>query len=214
VKTIATLALGIILGLCAQAQSPALGIDEGLELLANDCGLSFAQSTHKRVTAVTRHNGRPPFYQLHMALQLGPTSTATVGHVIFNCRTSGSEGKGPTGAQVSTQVPAQAPQRPPAADSAPVSPKRILQDEDAGGRYFRHVKWERKFVATHWQGVVVYSDYSFGDGQKTITAYYLACQTELRLPCIEFVMTPDAKKDSLQHRRVLDFLAQVSWRAQ
>lgn len=58
----------------------------------------------------------------------------------------------------------------PMSESASVSyqsPREIIAGEDAGGRYSRHVAWERAFSAANWSGRIAYVDSVFGDGLKS-----------------------------------------------
>jgi len=48
--------------------------------------------------------------------------------------------------------------------------------EDAGGRYARHVAWERSYEGVNWGGTIAYADAIAGDGQRQpIPGYFLVC---------------------------------------
>ena len=52
----------------------------------------------------------------------------------------------------------------------------IIEQEDSGGRYYRHIVWERPYTGMNWKGTIAYVDWDYGDGQKgMVPAYFLVC---------------------------------------
>lgn len=86
-------------------------------------------------------------------------------------------------------------------------PSMLIREEDAGGRYFRHVKWEKKYVAKNWEGRVAYIDYVYGDGVKTVLQQYVFCQYD-RYGC--FMMDVDLDKKTPKKIRDRIYLNLVS----
>ncbi|NMV41906.1 hypothetical protein [Ralstonia insidiosa] len=90
------------------------------------------------------------------------------------------------------------------------SPKSIIQEQDAGGRYGRQVNWEKKFAATNWQGTIAYSDRVFGD-QATIpeSGYFIACPDNKEVSCfsVEINQTERLKKTDVN--KIVDLLRGV-----
>ncbi|WP_162407897.1 hypothetical protein, partial [Pseudoxanthomonas jiangsuensis] len=69
--------------------------------------------------------------------------------------------------------------------STPVlTPQYLIAEEDSGGRYMRHVGWQKLALAENWTALVAYIDYIFGDGDRTNTCDFLACNGEVPTPCI------------------------------
>jgi hypothetical protein len=192
--------LGLSASVAAQTQDSAVA--EGLALLGSACKLSLAQTQHHQIKAAHKVNVQGARFQLELDFQLGSGTSATVGKLQFNCHSE----RGTVG--VLSDVPPHLTMDGTAFTS--VSAARVLKDEDSGGRYFRHVKWERRIEAANWQGAVAYSDFTFGDGQKTRTSFYLVCEAKLQIPCFELTLQPGQKNEELRHRRILAFVREIS----
>lgn len=61
-------------------------------------------------------------------------------------------------------------------ETLPKSPGAQIDEENSGGRYFRHVAWERDYDGASWKGKLAYVDYIFGDGQQNKVHQYLICR--------------------------------------
>ncbi|MBS77811.1 MAG: hypothetical protein CMO32_19070 [Variovorax sp.] len=56
--------------------------------------------------------------------------------------------------------------------------------EDAGGRYFRHVAWQRRINGPRWTGQWAFIDSLQGDGARSAINAYLMCFTSRSNICI------------------------------
>lgn len=74
------------------------------------------------------------------------------------------------------------------------NPTEELRQEDSGGRYYHNIAWQRDIHGSNWKGLIAFSDYLFGDGEKIATYNYYICP--IALPCFiyeietEPVLTP------------------------
>ena len=62
--------------------------------------------------------------------------------------------------------------------------RAVIQDEDAGGRYFRHVASQKLVKGRNWRANVAVVDYVLGDAQQVRKNELLACNAEVISPCI------------------------------
>lgn len=60
----------------------------------------------------------------------------------------------------------------------------VIQEEDAGGRYFRHVASQKLIKGRNWLVNVAVIDYVLGDAQPIKENELLACNAEVLAPCI------------------------------
>lgn len=69
-------------------------------------------------------------------------------------------------------------------EDAPLTARREIAEEDSGGRYARHVVWERRYSGLNWTGTIAYADSVFGDGvARKIPAYFMTCPEKVGLAC-------------------------------
>lgn len=90
-----------------------------------------------------------------------------------------------------------------------LTPAQLIQQEDAGGRYFRNIAWQRKISGRNWSGLIAYSDYLFGDGQKSLTYNYLICPAALQ--CFSFEIDPKIKLTSKERGVALSLIKKISF---
>ncbi len=62
--------------------------------------------------------------------------------------------------------------------------KSVIQDEDAGGRYFRHVASQKLVQGRNWRANVAVVDYALGDAQQVRKNELVACNADAVSPCI------------------------------
>lgn len=60
----------------------------------------------------------------------------------------------------------------------------VIQEEDAGGRYFRHVASQKLIKGRNWRANVAVIDYMLGDAQQIRKNEILACNADVLAPCI------------------------------
>jgi len=69
-------------------------------------------------------------------------------------------------------------------ERVPLTARGEIANEDSGGRYSRHVVWERRYSGSNWSGTIAYVDSIFGDGSRLrIPAYILTCPKDVGLTC-------------------------------
>jgi hypothetical protein len=71
-----------------------------------------------------------------------------------------------------------------------VSAEEIIKLEDAGGRYYRIVSWEKEVISNSNRWSVAYVNSIFGDRIKSkIPDFFLACPSSQRLSCVNLEIT-------------------------
>jgi len=139
----------------------------------------FLLSAHSSITGM-----RAESFQVEFDLKPRKWTASAKVNVIFNCSKPGttmSEAKGSaSGAEPDASVAA----------ATRVSARAIVEAEDAGGRYARHVAAERPIIAKNWRGTVAYVDGVFGDGQRSKMTMLLACDDAASRSCIELHVDP------------------------
>lgn len=159
--------------------------------LKHECGYDLGEEivgsiVSEEVKQGVFHAGR--YISFEFQINFGPLKKKTVARILFNCTSEGS--------------------------SAPygqlLTPAQLIQREDAGGRYFRHVAWQKKISGRNWSGLVAYSDYLFGDGQKSLTYTYLICPISLQ--CFYFEINPQIRLTSKEREAGLDLMRGISYK--
>ncbi|WP_131199146.1 hypothetical protein [Phytopseudomonas dryadis] len=120
------------------------------------------------VTSSERHLVGTHGLQYVHTLAWETASTPLTATLILNCQVSGQ-----ALSSESTHTP---------------SPAELIAEEDAGGRYARHVAWQKTLAGAH----VAYIDYVLGDGQRVATNDFITCSREAMIPCAELsVVAPE-----------------------
>ncbi|MBY4766743.1 hypothetical protein [Burkholderia ambifaria] len=77
-------------------------------------------------------------------------------------------------------------------ERVPLTARGEIANEDSGGRYSRHVVWERRCSGSNWSGTIAYVDSIFGDGSRLrIPAYILTCPKDIGLTCFSLEFERD-----------------------
>ncbi|MCT8174973.1 hypothetical protein [Variovorax sp. CY25R-8] len=84
----------------------------------------------------------------------------------------------------------------------PTSPRELLAMEDAGGRYFRHVAWQRRINGPRWTGQWALIDSLQGDGARSAINAYLMCFTSRSNICIHMELQNPALARNAQNTLV------------
>lgn len=64
----------------------------------------------------------------------------------------------------------------------------VIQNEDAGGRYFRHIASQKVLKGRNWRVSVAVVDYVLGDGQRVKVNEVVACNADAVAPCINLMV--------------------------
>lgn len=94
-------------------------------------------------------------------------------------------------------------------DSPAKTPRQIIKEEDAGGRYFRHIAWEREISGKNWAGLVAYSDYLFGDSEKSTTYDYLICSKNSQ--CFSYSINKKPRLTAKERDAALDIFKSINY---
>lgn len=98
------------------------------------------------------------------------------------------------------------------ADATVVSPRALIAEEDAGGRYGRHVAWQKTVKAVNWSPQVAYVDYTLGDGQRLEGNDFLVCDSEVARPCFALSITQPQKLTARDLAEILSMIANIAIR--
>ncbi|WP_143100163.1 hypothetical protein [Variovorax sp. 770b2] len=71
-----------------------------------------------------------------------------------------------------------------------VAPRDQIEQEDSGGRYYRHVAWQRNASGINWKGQVAHVDALHGDGAVLPVNFYLICLRVKGNSCIHIDVQP------------------------
>ena len=89
----------------------------------------------------------------------------------------------------------------------PTSAKLEIEKEDAGGRYYRIINWEKEIHGSNWQGTMTYVNSIFGDGHRSaVPDQFLACPKASNNPCFYVNIgpsTPLSKRESMQIKNLI-----------
>lgn len=96
------------------------------------------------------------------------------------------------------------------ASSPVLTPRELISSEDSGGRYMRNVAWQRSVTAKNWTAHVAYIDYIFGDGQRTDTRDFLACNIEIAMPCIKMSVIEPSSMDDDDIASIMSIFMKIS----
>lgn len=187
----------------AHAQTPNILLAEHLEIMGSACKFSIPVDTRNNVIGSIKEELSGGAFRLVFLISLGLKESSPKGRISFSCSSRQTNS--------STYEP---PQRGIGGENNKIrtlTPREIIREQDSGGRYFRHVAWEKKIGGSNWPANVAFSDYLFGDGKKSYTNFYLICHAELAVPCFEFSdekTTRPSRKASLQ---ILNFIREISF---
>lgn len=164
------LILAFALSACSTSPSMASSIVSALEISRNKCGYDLTDLRANILDVETNYADANIFQQTYSIRWKGKTADIQAS-LTLDCATSKSSAPNP-----STPV---------------LTPKELIAEEDSGGRYMRHVAWQRLLEAVNWSATVAYIDYTFGDGQRAPTRDFIMCNRGIATPCITFsIVTP------------------------
>jgi hypothetical protein len=86
----------------------------------------------------------------------------------------------------------------------------VIQEEDAGGRYFRHVASQRMVKGANWRATVATVDYVLGDSQKVSVNEFLACDADALRPCISVRIDKPSHLSRSDLQAVYDMIGKIS----
>ncbi|CAJ0730772.1 MULTISPECIES: hypothetical protein [Ralstonia] len=176
-------------------------------LIKKDCHFEFGDTLKRDITSIKSFSNNESEFNQQVVLYLtSEINRRPIKYKLsFFCRKTGSE--------IKLQWPSVFE-----GDSAAIqrllsqkrSPKSIIQEQDAGGRYGRQVNWEKKFAATNWHGTIAYSDKVFGD-QTAIpeTGYFIACPDNKAVSCFSVEINQTERLKRTDVNKIVDILREV-----
>ena len=187
----------------ANGQETSRPVAYELAQMDDACKFSIPSESAKKIVSAATTQRSATSYQLSLTVALNPHSTTLTGRAVFACMSS-------------QPTEAQSAQGHRFEDSSALrtqakSPREVIQDEDSGGRYFRHVAWEKKFPAENWPAVVAFSDYVFGDGRKSKTDFFLVCHATAPIPCFSFEVNQERKLTKNDKLQIIAFIRKISF---
>lgn len=91
--------------------------------------------------------------------------------------------------------------------------RQVVEQEDAGGRYFRHILSQFDVRGSDWSGTIAYVDYQLGDGIKTKLNIYFVCQNRSDAPCFR-VFSPEWPHGTEEQNNLKKIIKTLSFRHQ
>lgn len=153
----------LLCGLGHVAAAETIGIDDGLSAARTHCGYDLSELKPFLIAANVESF---PSSGMVITFRLKSKSQAQsiAAQLSINCASSSinTEGKGEV-------VP---------------DARTVIQEEDAGGRYLRHVASQRLVQSRNWRANVAVVDYVEGDAQRVRSNDVLACNADVLAPCI------------------------------
>jgi hypothetical protein len=86
----------------------------------------------------------------------------------------------------------------------------IIRDEDAGGRYFRHVASQKLVKGRNWRATVAVVDYVLGDAQQIRKNEILACNSDMVSPCISLRVSKPQRLSKKHLNLVYSMIEQIA----
>lgn len=189
-KSVSILWMVLALHLPCNAKATDFSSPTAADRLKIECGYDLGEEITREIISEEIKEGvfdSAKYVNFDFRINLRILQKEVAANIVFNCIGEGS--------------------RAPSKKS--LTPIQLMRQEDAGGRYFRHVAWQRKIHGRNWSGLIAYSDYLFGDGQKTPTYTYLICRAQSQ--CFNFEIDPRDRLTSREREAVLDLIKDISY---
>lgn len=171
------------------AQEGEFGKSTAAERLETECGFDLGERIKRaiaseKVSEINLNSMR--YVNIEFQINLNILKKKTTARISFNCAIDGkitSNSNSPT-------------------------PAQLIRQQDVAGRYFRHVAWQRKIAGNNWRGLIAYSDYLFGDGQKSETYSYFICLPTSQ--CFGYEVDPEVRLTSQEREIAIRLIEGVS----
>jgi hypothetical protein len=196
----------ILLGVAtvaAQASGMAAPMGEAVATIRDACKYDISENKDVRYSSISADGTSGASRKYTAKFELRVRGKALSGSMTFICPTQASSpgGAATTEAKGGSEKPAIEPA---------LTPKALIEGEDAGGRYARTVAWQRRLPSTRWTADVAYVNSLFGDGQRSPMNYFLVCDRAIARPCVEVEMDQQVALSKAQQEVVLGFLGQIA----
>lgn len=89
------------------------------------------------------------------------------------------------------------------------TPREQIEQEDSGGRYYRHIAWQRNTAGINWKGQIAHVDALHGDGDVLPTNFYLVCLKVEGNLCLQIDVQPPRTAKRKVHLTVMKMISRI-----
>jgi hypothetical protein len=175
-------------------------IHTAFELTRSRCGYDLGSAQVEKVADASIQTSGSGNVKIIYSTDLGSENRHLKGTLTFNC----------FGGPLPASERESGGSTPSSPNTVPPTPKQIIEDEDSAGRYARVVAWQKKITAVNWVLNVAYVNSVMGDGQRSPSNYFLACNSVAAMPCIEIEMEKPKELSASESAKVLAFISGIS----
>ncbi|WP_157378108.1 hypothetical protein [Burkholderia ubonensis] len=148
-------------------------VANNLNLLREQCGYSLDKSIVSRVES-SESSVEGDIFRIYFKIKIVPINRPMFAVLSFGCQSPVPDSLDDDG-------------------KARVTAREEIAEEDSGGRYFRHVAWQRNFNNQNIIGTIAYIDSLFGDGvAQKISGYFVTCPNRSDLTCFSLEFQGEA----------------------
>lgn len=179
----------LLCGLSQTAGAEVVSIKHGLQLVKTRCGYDLTELKPSLIAANAESfssSGMAITFRLKVKGQAQPV----VAQLSINC--SASPGKKE---HLGEGVP---------------DARAVIQEEDAGGRYFRYVASQRLVQSRNWRANVAVVDYVEGDAQRVRSNDVLACNADELTPCISLRVDKPFRLSNKRLKLIYSMIEQIA----
>jgi hypothetical protein len=185
----------------ATASGSADAASDVVETLRASCQYEIGASKDVRFLGFGEEASTETSKRLTAKFQLTVRGKSLNGTMTFVCPKT-ADAQGINAAEVSSASD-------PGSFEVPLSPKALIESEDAGGRYARIVAWQRRLPSKLWSADVAYVTSVMGDGHREPVNQFLVCGKAVAKPCITAELDQRTTLTSSQQEGVLKLLGGI-----
>lgn len=179
----------LLCGLSQAAGAEVVSVKHGLQLVKTHCGYDLTELKPSLIAANVESfssSGMAITFRLKVKSQAQPV----VAQLSINCSASTGikehQGEGVSDA------------------------RSVIQEEDAGGRYFRHVASQRLVQSRNWRATVAVVDYVEGDAQRVRSNDVLACNADALAPCISLQVNKPLRLSNKSMKLIYSMIERIA----
>jgi hypothetical protein len=94
---------------------------------------------------------------------------------------------------------------------SPETPRDQIEQEDSGGRYYRHVAWQRNTSGINWKGQIAHVDALHGDGTVLPANFYLVCLKVEGNLCLQIDVQPPRTATGKVHSTIMRMIGRIEY---
>lgn len=92
-----------------------------------------------------------------------------------------------------------------------MTPREQIEQEDSGGRYYRHVAWQKRISGINWKGKAAHVNALHGDGEVLPVNFYLVCLKVNGNPCLQINVQPPRTAIRKVHSTVMKMISRIEY---